>query len=117
MGTDEKLFLGELVFSLVDRKDEGRPYFEKYYLPIKDVSFKGAFQKALIAASRELDERRSYTKEHLSWAFIGLDQLYEIERVSEDLTQQRVPQFPKNIRAFTQAVKNNNEAIQIELTV
>lgn len=111
----ENWFLAELIFRLHDNTHPAVHHFDKYYFPIVATSEKEAYQRALLKASAELDNRRDYTKEYLQWEFVGLESLAQIEKVSENAYHQTI-RVPDDIPGFIHSLRQRNQDIQIRLT-
>lgn len=115
MSNSTKWFLAELIFRLHDQTSPSVQQFDKHYRPISASDAREAYQMALIAASRELDKRKDYTKEYLQWEFIGLEALKPIEYADSQTGHREIIKVPKNIPAYIQSLRKINANIQMEI--
>lgn len=89
--------------------------FDKHFLSLFAGSEREAYQLALVAASKELDNRAGYTKDKYVWEFIGMEHLEEIQGAYTSKEQTTILDAPKNVPAFIQALRFKNAAIQVQL--
>jgi hypothetical protein len=115
MDNSKQWFLAELIFRLRDHTSPSVQQFDKHYRPIIATGAREAYQMALIAASRELDKRKDYTKEYLQWEFIGLEALKPIQYTDSLTGHHEIIKAPKNIPAYIQSLRTINATIQMKI--
>jgi len=111
-----KLFRVELIYRLSDADCPARNKFDKKLRLLEAPSEREAYQKALVAATKELEQlNKSSFKPGTQWEFVGLEDFHSIEKKVSDRELFYTIENDEDACEYVRQLRFKNDSLQTQI--